>query len=118
MMALLGLIAAGIAVIGGAGAYLYFNGRVLASRGLDVFLEYQARRKGGFYRVINPNSQCMACGAKNGEISYNPIDQIVVHTCHICEAQWPELPRVPVLAWDFVGRNLKLAGTKKADMLE
>lgn len=83
-------------------------------RVLDRVIEFERRRRGGYYRTIKKNQMCPACGSKNGEIFYNPEIQRIVHTCGQCNAAWPEKPRVPASAWDFLGRDLK-ANADQAD---
>lgn len=118
MMGHLWLVAFGALAALPAAAYLRLNGRPLAERALDRVIEFQKRLKGGYYRRIDPNAKCPSCGAKDGEIAFNPLLQKVVHTCHVDQAMWAENPRIRAEAWDFVGRDAKFADGKKSDLME
>jgi len=101
-------------VVSVSGLLLLWRGEAL----LDYIIEVQKRYKGGYYKKINPNEKCPSCGACEGLIFYNTKIQRVVHSCQVCHAPWTELPRIPVTAWDFVGRDLKLAGEQESDIEE
>lgn len=104
-------ILAAVTVISG-GSYLYFRGEKL----LDAVLIFKARLQSGYFRKIRKNAQCPACGAKHGEIVYNPEIQRVVHGCSECNAAWADLPRINPEKWDFLGRDLKFAGDRAEEV--
>jgi hypothetical protein len=106
--------AAAIFSVSAAGTYLWFRGE----RILDGLIEYQKRRRGGFYKTIKVNGWCNACGHRNGEISWNPEVERVMHTCNVCGASWPELPRVPAHAWDYLGKMIKERRDNAEDVKE
>lgn len=96
------------------GTYLWFRAEKL----LDGIIRFQHRLRTGYYRRINPNAPCPSCRARDGEIFYSSELQRVVHTCHVDQAMWCEMPRIPAKGWDFAGRDLKLAGDHKEDIRE
>jgi hypothetical protein len=96
------------------GTYLYFHAEQL----LDELIEFQKKVRGGFYRTANPNERCPACGAKNGTIFYTPETQRLMHTCNVCNASWPEKPRIPSHAWDLVGKTMQANQDQIADVRE
>jgi hypothetical protein len=116
MMTHVGFIVCGALGGGFVSAYLWFNAARILERTLDTIILFQARVRGGYYRKIDPNERCPSCGAKDGEISFNPMIQRVVHTCNVDGAQWAEKTRIPVEKWDFVGRDVKHVGDKKSDL--
>jgi len=85
---------------------------------LDRIILFQHRLRTGYYRRIDPNAPCPSCRATDGEIFYSSELQRVVHTCHVDNAMWCDMPRIPAKVWDFAGRDLKAAGDHKEDIRE
>jgi len=94
--------------------YLRFRGERL----LDRIILFQQRVRSGYYCKINPNAKCPSCGSRDGEIFYSSELQRIVHTCHVDNAMWCDMPRIPAKVWDFAGRDLKAAGDHKEDIRE
>jgi len=108
------IIGTAVLLAGLVGVYLYLHGESL----LDWVISEQKKIKGGFYRKLKKNARCPACGAKDSEKVYNAEIQKVVYGCNECNAAWPMNPIVPVQAWDFLGRDLKLSGERANDVRE
>ena|SRR5271157_1028586 len=107
-------VAAAIFSVSAAGAYLWFRG----GRLLDGLIERQKRVRGGFYKRVKPNEWCPSCGAKKGQIVWNPELERVIHGCDVCGANWPEKPRVPAHAWDILGKQIKYNRENAEDVKE
>src|SRR5690348_10409366 len=82
---------------------------------LDWIIARQARRKLS-KRRIDPNSQCFACGHKQGQIAYDPATRYVIHTCNVCGALRAERPIVEATRWDFIGRDSEQSRKYEAEV--
>ncbi len=98
--------------------FLYRFANVL----VDKLLELQAKRqesrvfkdersakmailKQAMSAKIDVDDQCRACGARSGDIRYDPRLKKVIHVCRICGASWLEDPIYADAGWDYTGRN-------------
>ena len=66
--------------------------------------------------AIDRSQQCRACGAKEGDIRYDPVIKFVIHTCRVCTASWAEPPIIAAKDWDFTGRDVEDIQRRKADV--
>jgi len=48
---------------------------------------------------ISNRAKCPACGHRENGIRFDPERKLIVHICHICRAEWGELPVLPAEAW-------------------
>jgi hypothetical protein len=91
---------------------------------LDMYLAHQKKQKAAAAlrklerTALDRNAQCFACGHRDGEISYDPTIQRVVHHCKVCGAVRPELPVYPVKAWDFLGRDLRVNKERELEVMQ
>src|SRR5271167_2994099 len=111
---MIGLIVGGVVSVAGAGTWLYFHGE----RALDAIIDYQKKRRAGYFKKSKVNEACKACGWKKGDIVWNPELERLIHSCQVCGATWPETPRVPAHLWDILGKMIKFNRESAQDVKE
>jgi hypothetical protein len=52
-----------------------------------------------YFRRVDRNAKCPACGHRLGDIVFSVDLRLLVHKCFICRAEWGEKPLLVADAW-------------------
>ena len=70
----------------------------IAAWALAVRLAFR-RTRIHYFRRVDRNAKCPACGYRMGDIVFSVDLRLLVHKCFICRAEWGEKPLLVAEAW-------------------
>ena len=63
------------------------------------FLDWCRRKRIHYFRHVDRNAKCPACGHRLGDVVFSTDLRLLVHKCFVCRAEWGEKPLVDAASW-------------------
>ena len=61
--------------------------------------DWMRRKRIQYFRRVDRNAKCPACGHTTGDIVFSVEQRLLVHKCFVCRAEWGEKPIMIVEHW-------------------